>query len=546
VSAQAPATRSRWLYGPAPDLLFGCGGAYALVFVALLLAGDGVRQLAPHGLLPLAILVTSIPHYGATLLRVYERAEDRRAYQLFAFWAALAIYGWLIAGVYDLTLGSWLVTLYLTWSPWHYSGQNYGIALMFLGRRGVGVDATTKRFFYTSFLLSYAIAFLGTHALGQSATYAPASLDGATDRLIRLGIPQAIFEPALLAVCCAYLATVGIAIRRLARTGSWSDLAPALSIVALQAVWFSIPALFRMSGLFTNLAPFDPRLGEYAFLWIAIGHALQYLWVTRFFASAANPSEGTASYYGKTLLAGGAIWGIPLIAFGPDLLGVRAVDAGLGLLVAAGVNVHHFVLDGAIWKLRDGRIARILLRARESVGASSASRERGRLATLLRGGIAVAGVAYAGITVASTLLFEYSVRRATEPIDAPRLQTAVQRLRWLGRDHPDPHYNLGVHATRKGDLELARSELRRSLTLRENTRSWLALGLVEQRSGAPHAAVAAYDAALDIDPRSVPALVQSARSLAELGEIEAASERLERALALDPERSDLRETLDRL
>jgi hypothetical protein len=32
------------------------------------------------GLLPFAILVTSVPHYGATLLRVYARKEDREKY----------------------------------------------------------------------------------------------------------------------------------------------------------------------------------------------------------------------------------------------------------------------------------------------------------------------------------------------------------------------------------------------------------------------------------------------------------------------------------
>ena len=38
------------------------------------------------------------------------------------------------------------------------------------------------------------------------------------------------------------------------------------------------------------------------------------------------------------------------------------------LLVASVVNLHHFVLDGAIWKLRDGRVARVLLRTAEGPG----------------------------------------------------------------------------------------------------------------------------------------------------------------------------------
>ena len=207
------------------------------------------------------------------------------------------------------------------------------------------------------------------------------------------------------------------------------------------------------------------------------------------------------------------------------------MDAGLGLLVAAAVNVHHFVLDGAVWKLRDGRIARVLLRARQSPTVSEVGAERGGVAAMARGAIAVAGVAYAVTTIASTLEFEYGVRRSTEPLDAARLQTAAQRLRWLGRDHPDVHYNLGVHALREGDFDRARGELRRSLELRRNARSWLALGLVERRDGRPRDSLEAYDAALDIDPQSVPALVQSARSFEDLGEIQSARERLERALA---------------
>ena len=30
----------------------------------------------------------------------------------------------------------WIFTVYLTWSPWHYSGQNYGLFMMFARRAG--------------------------------------------------------------------------------------------------------------------------------------------------------------------------------------------------------------------------------------------------------------------------------------------------------------------------------------------------------------------------------------------------------------------------
>jgi tetratricopeptide (TPR) repeat protein len=38
------------------------------------------------------------------------------------------------------------------------------------------------------------------------------------------------------------------------------------------------------------------------------------------------------------------------------------------LIFTALVNIHHFILDGAIWKLRDGRIASLLLNSRDKIG----------------------------------------------------------------------------------------------------------------------------------------------------------------------------------
>ena len=44
------------------------------------------------------------------------------------------------------------------------------------------------------------------------------------------------------------------------------------------------------------------------------------------------------------------------------------------------MNIHHFILDGAIWKLRDGRIAALLLNSREHV-AEAATGAAGRFVT---------------------------------------------------------------------------------------------------------------------------------------------------------------------
>jgi hypothetical protein len=80
--------RQGWLFGPVPDLIFGCGGAYIAIFAMLVVAGDQMLALVPLGLLPLLTLFTGTPHVGATLLRVYERREDRKRYALVSLWAS--------------------------------------------------------------------------------------------------------------------------------------------------------------------------------------------------------------------------------------------------------------------------------------------------------------------------------------------------------------------------------------------------------------------------------------------------------------------------
>jgi hypothetical protein len=156
----AASSTPRWLYGPVPDLLFGCGLLYALLFVAFALFGPSLRALQPTFLIPVLILLVSMPHYGGTLVRVYDQRRDRRSYAIFSVWATLLIAGLFVWGTFASVVASWLFTVYITWSPWHYTGQNYGLAVMFLRRREVPITAGAKRLLYACFVLAYLLTFL--------------------------------------------------------------------------------------------------------------------------------------------------------------------------------------------------------------------------------------------------------------------------------------------------------------------------------------------------------------------------------------------------
>ena len=191
-AATSDSARQGWLFGPGTDLFIGCGAAYALVALLHVGLGASLERWLPGGLL---ILLFSMPHYGATLLRVYESSGDRSRYRFFAVHATLLLVALFAISLHVGLLGSLVLTLYLTWSPWHYTGQNYGIALMLLARRGVVVDARAKRWIWISFVASYALTFVAMHGAQPGASYAPVSYDDATVRMLPLGIPVAVALP---------------------------------------------------------------------------------------------------------------------------------------------------------------------------------------------------------------------------------------------------------------------------------------------------------------------------------------------------------------
>jgi tetratricopeptide (TPR) repeat protein len=521
--------RGRWLFGPLPDLMLGCGLAYLIIFVALAAAGSETRALLPAGVLALGALVTGMPHYGATLLRVYERREDRRAYAIFAVWATLVIAAAFVVGTRSVAVASVLFTIYVTWNAWHYTGQNYGISLMFLGRRGVAVAPTEKRLVYATFVLSYLLILVSIHG-GGGAGYAPQAQEGWVVRFMSLGIPAGIRDIALGGLAAAYVAAlIGAAVQLRRRAASWRDLGPAALIVVVQAAWFVLPTLARASGTFQGIEPLSQHYADYAFYWVAYAHSIQYLWITTYYASARDPQLNRVGFFWKALLAGTALWGIPALLFAPQALGALPYGGGLVLLVAATVNIHHFMLDGAIWKLRDGRIARILLRSERS--QAPAPRPGRRFGRPL---IWAAGAVCAGIFVLDTWERRVGYAEALARQDTGRMETAVQRLAWIGRDEPDLHYRLAVLLATQRRVAEAISHLERSIELGPTAPAWTGLAEMHEWRGEWREAAAAYDHALALAPDHVPALQGSGQLLLQLGQAAPARARLEKALALDP------------
>jgi tetratricopeptide (TPR) repeat protein len=360
-------TTSPWIYNPWLDLIVGCGawsGPLLLISYLSIASSTRVWSVAFYAL----ALFFNYPHYMATIYRAYHRAEDFQKYRIFTVHiTALTILTLLLSHSWARLL-PWIFTIYLTWSPWHYSGQNYGLFMMFARRAGAQPSESTRRALYGAFIASYLILFLGFHT-GSSGD----------PLFISLGIPATVsrWEQGLLIAAFVVLAVFGLS--RLVRETGWQKLIPALTLFSSQFLWFLLPACI---SLFKGLQIPQSRYSSGV---LAVMHSAQYLWITSYYARREEVGERTRDWRGfayfGVLIAGG----IALFVPGPWLASrIFHHDFTTSFLIfTALVNIHHFILDGAIWKLRDGRIAALLLNSSTRVSATAVE-ARNRLADALR------------------------------------------------------------------------------------------------------------------------------------------------------------------
>src|SRR5580700_4992040 len=387
--SEGTAAASPWIYGPWLDLIVGCGAWSApLLLISYFSIASSARawSVAFYAL----ALFFNYPHYMATIYRAYHREEDFHKYRIFTVHITALIVLTLVLAHSWVRILPWIFTIYLTWSPWHYSGQNYGLFMMFARRAGAKPSEAVRRAVYGAFIASYLILFLGFHT-GASAD----------PLFISLGIPAMVsrWEQILLAVAFLALAVFGFS--RLAKETGWRKLLPSLTLFSSQFLWFVLPAgVSLIKGLAVPQSRYSTGV-------LAVMHSAQYLWITSYYARREAGGESSRpwrawAYFG-VLIAGG----IALFVPGPWLASrVFHHDFTTSFLIfTALVNIHHFLLDGAIWKLRDGKIAALLLSSRDrlSDAASGAGSRLSYAWSWLTGG--TAGARQLRIGAALVLLF---------------------------------------------------------------------------------------------------------------------------------------------
>lgn len=333
-SSVPSAQPSGFMFGRITDFVLLGPGFTALVSLLLgALAISGRFDIATSIAFALTLLFVG-PHYAATYRRAFASRDILRAHPVVTLVVPLVLLVVAIAAVrWPRTVGMTFFATYVIWSGYHYSGQSLGLALLYPLRQGARLSPTEKRMVAFPLYASWILSLVGLFRLEVAARNPAYQLT--REALFRIRLPAW----ALVVGVALMLASLGSLARlaRLRRRAGRPLPRAVWSVVTAQLAWFGI-------GLWN---PF------FTVTLVPIFHGAQYLSITSWHQTRGRSAATFALYAGTVLLLG--------VVISPGLMFAGRALGGNGPVVAAAVlsfiNLHHFLMDGRIWRLRERRVS---------------------------------------------------------------------------------------------------------------------------------------------------------------------------------------------
>jgi hypothetical protein len=314
----------RTFVGPVFDSLWIGGGITLPAALWLLADGRPAGEILGRSL-PLLVLLVNQAHFAASTLRLYSKPGAVEAHPFLAHalpLVTLAVLSLCIA--FSAELGRHLWALAMTWSPYHYAAQAFGLASMYCYRSGLPLGGFERGLLRWTCLMPFFRSLLGGAASGLGLGW--------------LLPPQVLGEPA---VASAVVLGVGL----------------------LDVLVFAMPAVFFVAASRRARAAADgerPRVPLLALfpvlangLWFVPGLPALALVAIGPAREGRVPGRRAAlarvgAFYAGCVGLGYALFQCWPVAY--ELAGFGMVESTF--LVVAAVNIHHFVVDAYIWRLR--------------------------------------------------------------------------------------------------------------------------------------------------------------------------------------------------
>jgi hypothetical protein len=286
------------------------------------------------------------PHFSATNYRLYHARANILQYPMTALvipWIILA--GLVGSFLAPFILAPFFIKLFLVWSPYHFSGQTLGITLIYARRCGFLVGKWERlglsTFIYGTFITMSAkseVSTLGNEFFGI--------------RYPTLGLPAWI--PLVLD-----LVTHGGAVLFLFLAAYWmwrnQRFLPAILFVPALAQYF----WFMVGAGWQSFVEFVPFFHSLQYLLIAWSMQLKEKMDLRHIAPSPRYVLSESMFWGVLNFLGGVALFFWLPRAASLLTGAEILFA-TGVVICA-VQLHHFFVDGVIWKLKRQTVASPLM-----------------------------------------------------------------------------------------------------------------------------------------------------------------------------------------
>jgi len=312
------------------------GGGLSIVATVVLLGWPSTQNEISRNAFATVLLLSNMAHFAASTVRLYTKRGTADALPFLTMAFPMVCLGVIaICLVWPWQLGMHLQSLYLTWSPYHYAAQAYGLAVMYAYRTGCLLTKNDKRLLFWIAMIPFFRMFfcipdtvMGAD-IGSSWLFPAAISDWLTPY-------QGNLDSALLILACT--APIALCVK------IWMSPSGPLPLISLLM-------------LVTNTVWFFALEPAGAFLLATVFHGLQYLAIVIIFHVKDRMAETDNQhgilyhvlfFYGACVLLAYALfmclpWAYRAVGFD--------VDQSAWVVIAV-INIHHFIVDGYIWRLK--------------------------------------------------------------------------------------------------------------------------------------------------------------------------------------------------
>lgn len=336
------------------------GGSSFLLFLAFWLFYTDVRTPQVVALGIWLQWVINWPHFSMSTYRLYQSKANVAQYPITAYVIPFVVLGgMLLAFAYPTLVAPYFIKLFILWSPYHYSGQTIGITFLYCMRCGVKLNTFERRVFIGFIFLTYLLSTVRSEVSRTGFDYYGVQYPS-------FAVPQwlaDVTEVGMWAAMILFFVAVVLWTRKNRQIIPPIVLLPALT----QYLWF-IQAVYMPS-----FQEFVPLFHSLQYMLIAWGIQLkEKMDVKQIKPSKKYVLTETGRWYFFNVLGGAILFYLfPMLGTAMGYTSLFSIA-----VTSAAVQIHHFFVDGVIWKLQNNTVAHPLkMRLDDVLGNNSMAKE---------------------------------------------------------------------------------------------------------------------------------------------------------------------------